>query len=74
MLRNENNRAGHGGNYPTEQLFEQLNFYCLTRHKILWGNFQNYSMEVLLWVLLAGLFDGLEACNNQGMLLINPLQ
>ncbi len=23
-------------------------------------------MEVLLWVLLAGLFEGFEACNNQG--------
>ncbi len=24
-------------------------------------------MEVLLWVFLAGLFEGLEACNNQGI-------
>ncbi len=24
-------------------------------------------MEVLLWVLLAGLFEGLAACNNQGI-------
>ncbi len=31
-------------------------------------------MKVLLWVLLVGLFEGLEACNNQGILHISSIK